>query len=146
MTAATLVSLAVVVPASADNGTDTTALRNAVTVNGILTHENAFQAIADANGGTRAAGTPGYEASGAYVEGLLKQAGYKVTRQPFSYDQFILNSSALQQTAPGHGHVRRGRRLRGDDLLGIRRRDRAGPGRRHQPRRRPCLDEWLRGH
>ncbi len=56
--------------------------------------------IADVNGDTRAAGTPGYEASGAYVEGLLTQAGYRVTRQPFSYDQFILNSSAMQQTTP----------------------------------------------
>ena len=65
------VSLAVVAPASADNGTDTSALREAVTVDGILAHEQAFQAIADANGGTRAAGTPGYEASGDYVEDLL---------------------------------------------------------------------------
>ncbi len=76
MTAAAFVSLAVVVPASADNGTDTSALRNAVTVDGILAHERAFQAIANANGGTRAAGTPGYEASGDYVEDLLTDAGY----------------------------------------------------------------------
>ena len=79
VTAAAAVSLAAVGPASADNGTDTSALRNAVTVNGILAHENAFQSIANANGGTRAAGTPGYEASGRYVEGLLRAAGYSVT-------------------------------------------------------------------
>ena len=90
-----------IVPASAANPVDSTALRNAVTVGGILAHEQALQAIANANGGTRAAGTPGFEASGAYVEGLLGAAGYSVTRQNFSYEQFILNSSAMEQTAPG---------------------------------------------
>ena len=47
--------------ASADNGVDSTALRNAVTVNGILAHEQALQAIVNVNGGTRAAGTAGFE-------------------------------------------------------------------------------------
>ena len=92
---------AVVSPASADNGTDTSALRDAVTVEGVLAHEQAFQAIADANGGTRAAGTPGYEASGAYVEDQLEAAGYAVSRQEFTYEQFILNDSTMAQTAPG---------------------------------------------
>ena len=120
VTAAAFVSLAVVVPASADNGTDTSALRNAVTVDGILAHEQAFQEIANANGGTRAAGTPGYEASGDYVEDLLEDAGYTVTRQEFTYEQFILNSSALAADGARSDGVRGGRRLRGDDLLGLR--------------------------
>jgi Zn-dependent M28 family amino/carboxypeptidase len=94
-------ALTTIVPASADNPVDSTALRNAVTVNGILSHEQALQAIANANGGTRAAGTPGFKASGEYVEGLLGAAGFNVTRQNFSYEQFILNSSAMEQTAPG---------------------------------------------
>ena len=67
--------VAAVAPASADNGVDSSALRNAVTVTGVLGHERALQRIANANGGTRAAGTPGYEASGRYVEGLLGAAG-----------------------------------------------------------------------
>ena len=135
VTAAAFVSLAVVVPASADNGTDTSALRQAVTVEGILAHEEALQAIADANGDTRASGTPGYEASGAYVEELLEEAGYLVSRQSFTYEQFILE---LQRHAAdgAHSHrVRRGRAVRSDGLFGIRRRDRSRPGRRHQPRR-----------
>jgi hypothetical protein len=41
-------------PASADKPTDTKRLRDAVTVGGILKHEQALQRIADANGGTRA--------------------------------------------------------------------------------------------
>ena len=43
-----------------------------------MAHEQAFQQIADANGGTRASGTPGYEASVDYVVGQLTAAGYAV--------------------------------------------------------------------
>ncbi|MGH3045379.1 MAG: M28 family metallopeptidase [Gaiellaceae bacterium] len=81
-------------------GPDTTALRNAVTVAGVMEHELALQAIANANGGTRASGTPGYAASVDYVAGLLTDAGYDVTIQNFTYDQFILNSSAFQRVSP----------------------------------------------
>ena len=73
-------------------GTDTSELRDAVTVGGVMTHQNALQAIADANGGTRAAGTPGYDASVEYVAELLEGAGYDVTIQEFTYDRFIQNS------------------------------------------------------
>jgi Zn-dependent M28 family amino/carboxypeptidase len=100
LVAASALAAALIAPASADNGTDSSALRDAVTIEGILAHEQAFQQIANANGGTRAAGTPGYEASGAYVAGLLDDAGYAVSRQEFTYEQFILNSSAMEQTAP----------------------------------------------
>jgi Zn-dependent M28 family amino/carboxypeptidase len=81
-------------------GPDTTALRNAVTVAGVMEHEAALQAIADANGGTRASGTPGYTASVDYVADLLTEAGYEVTIQNFTYDQFVLNSSAFQRVSP----------------------------------------------
>ena len=81
-------------------GPDTSALRNAVTVAGVMEHEEALQAIANANGGTRASGTPGYAASVDYVSGLLTDAGYDVTIQNFTYDQFILNSSAFQRVSP----------------------------------------------
>jgi hypothetical protein len=51
-------------------------LRSAVTVGGILGHERALQSIANANGGTRASGTPGFAASADYVAGRLERAGY----------------------------------------------------------------------
>ncbi|GAA0398075.1 M28 family metallopeptidase [Streptomyces luteireticuli] len=51
---------------------------------GAYRHLKAFQGIADANGGNRAAGTPGHEASSAYVYKLLKQAGYRVSYQDFT--------------------------------------------------------------
>ena len=82
-------------------GEDTSALREAVTVEGVLAHEDAFQAIAAANDGTRAAGTPGYDASVEYVEGQLESAGYEVTVQEFTYDRFIQNSpSELARVSP----------------------------------------------
>jgi hypothetical protein len=49
--------------ASAAVPSDSSQLRDAVTVDGILQHERAFQKIADANGDTRASGTQGYKDS-----------------------------------------------------------------------------------
>ena len=54
---------------------NTQKLRNAVTVNGILGHERALQQIANLNNGTRASGTPGFEASLNYVKSRLDAAG-----------------------------------------------------------------------
>ncbi|MEV4223036.1 M28 family metallopeptidase [Nonomuraea sp. NPDC049725] len=48
-------------------------------------HLKTFQALATANGGNRAAGTPGYDASRDYVAGKLRQAGYKVSLQPINF-------------------------------------------------------------
>ncbi len=58
-------------------------LREAVTVEGIMEHERAFARIAEENGGNRAAGTPGYDASVDYVAGELREAGYQVDVQRF---------------------------------------------------------------
>jgi Zn-dependent M28 family amino/carboxypeptidase len=98
--AVVLVALALPPLSSTAVGPDTTALRNAVTVAGIMEHEAELQAIANANGGTRASGTPGYAASVDYVADLLTGAGYDVTVQNFTYDQFVLNSSAFQRVSP----------------------------------------------
>jgi hypothetical protein len=48
-------------------------------------HLDALQRIADENNGERAAGTPGYEASVAYVEEQLTALGYTVTRNPVDF-------------------------------------------------------------
>ncbi|HEU4451335.1 MAG TPA: M28 family metallopeptidase [Gaiellaceae bacterium] len=98
--AALTVALALPPLSSTAVGPDTTALRNAVTVAGLMEHEQALQEIADANGGTRASGTPGYADSVEYVAGLLTDAGYDVTIQNFTYDQFVLNSSAFERVSP----------------------------------------------
>jgi Zn-dependent M28 family amino/carboxypeptidase len=51
-------------------------LAQRVSAEGLKAHLTALQRIADANGGTRASGTPGYEASVEYVAGQLRRAGY----------------------------------------------------------------------
>ena len=85
-----LMALLVAVPAATPApGTNTTALRNAVTVAGIMEHEVAFQAIADANDDTRAGGTEGYDESLEYVKAQLEATGYfDVEVQEFLYDAF----------------------------------------------------------
>ncbi len=60
-----------------------------------LVHLQALQDIADANGGTRASGTPGYDASADYVADLLEDAGFIVERQVFDFSLFTENSSSL---------------------------------------------------
>ena len=88
--------------ASAAVPTNTEALRDAVTLGGIMAHEEAFQAIADKNGDTRASGTPGYDASLAYVKAQLEATGYyDVTVQRFLYDAFReLETPVFQRISP----------------------------------------------
>ena len=80
---------------------NTKKLRDAVTVNGILRHERALQQIANLNGGTRASGTPGFEASIQYVKGRLEAAGYTVTEQEFQFPFFRdLADPTLSEVSP----------------------------------------------
>ncbi|WP_166175654.1 M20/M25/M40 family metallo-hydrolase [Rubrobacter tropicus] len=60
-------------------------LREAVTLEGIMDHARRFQRIADEHSGNRAAGTPGYDASAAYVANELREAGYEVKVQRFEF-------------------------------------------------------------
>lgn len=92
-------------PTACKNRTNNTyaKLLDCVTLEGVREHQAAFQAIADANQdefypGTRAAGTEGYADSVDYVAGLLEDAGYNVTLDPF---QFTFDFPAtLEQLTP----------------------------------------------
>lgn len=76
-------------------------LLECVTLEGVRAHQAALQAIADANGGTRVSGAPGYDQSVDYVKGKLEAAGYDVTVQPFQFQAFIqLSPSVLEQVSP----------------------------------------------
>lgn len=76
-------------------------LRKAITVDGMLRHERALQQIATLNGGNRAAGTAGYEASVAYVAETLRKAGYTPQIQRFAFPYFAETAPAtLTRTAP----------------------------------------------
>ena len=65
----------------------------AVPVQQVLDHLEVFQAVAHANGGNRASGTPGYRGSADYVVGRLRAAGYAPRVQEFTFPFF-------QETAP----------------------------------------------
>ncbi len=79
-------------PSSAEAGVvdnllpQTQGFRKAVTPAGILEHLTAFQQFADANGGFRALGSPGYQASVQYVSNRMVAAGYTTTLQTFSFE------------------------------------------------------------
>jgi Peptidase family M28/PA domain len=64
------------------------ALARAVTPGRLRAHLVALEAIARRNGGSRAAGGPGYQHSVAYVAGQLRAAGYRPRLQSFSFDLF----------------------------------------------------------
>jgi Zn-dependent M28 family amino/carboxypeptidase len=80
-------------------------LQKAVTVTGMVRHERALANIAERNGGTRASGTPGFAKSRDYVVGVLQDAGYAVTVQPFDFPFFQETSpSVLGSYAEGPGN------------------------------------------
>jgi Zn-dependent M28 family amino/carboxypeptidase len=61
-----------------------TALRSKVTTDAMMAHLSKLQDIANANNGTRAVGTPGYEASVDYVVNTLHNSGFDVQTPEFS--------------------------------------------------------------
>ncbi len=72
-----------------------------VKVKDIRKHQAALQKIADQNNGTRASGTPGFEASAAYVKRKLQSAGFTVVEQIFDFPFFQeFTPPVLQQTSP----------------------------------------------
>ncbi len=76
-------------------------LLTCVTLDGVRTHQAKLRDIAAANGGTRVAGTKGFDDSADYAEKVFKDAGYNVTRQSFQFQSFIeLPGTKLTQVSP----------------------------------------------
>jgi Zn-dependent M28 family amino/carboxypeptidase len=73
-------------------------LLECVTLEGVREHQAALQAIANANGGIRAAGTPGYDQSVQYVVEKMTAAGYDVTLNAFPFTYVAL--PLLRQITP----------------------------------------------
>ncbi len=77
-------------------------------------HLRALQDIASANGGNRAAGTPGYDRSAEYVSEQLAKAGYQVRLEEFEFPFFeerspavlVVNAADGSQQPPPTGAVR----------------------------------------
>lgn len=79
-------------PAALDFAED---LRRRVTVDRMTVHLEKFQDIADANGGNRATGTPGYDASVDYVAGVLREKGFDVQTPEFEVRMFSAEKPTL---------------------------------------------------
>ncbi|TDC73928.1 M28 family peptidase [Streptomyces hainanensis] len=70
------------------------------TAEGALRHLEAFQRIANASDGNRAAGTEGHERSARYVGALLTRAGYDVSYQRFAFPYREPVTQRLTQLTP----------------------------------------------
>ncbi len=81
-------------------------LLECVRLDGVREHQAAFQSIADANGGNRAAGTQGYVDSVDYVAETLEAAGWDVSFDefPFTY----VGPAVLQQLTPARADYETG--------------------------------------
>lgn len=80
---------------------DSTALRKAVTTEGIVQHQRALQFIANVNGGTRDTSTAGYQASVAYVRAKMESAGLDVSETRFNMPDWKENAPPVfQQLSP----------------------------------------------
>jgi Zn-dependent M28 family amino/carboxypeptidase len=66
-----------------------------VTADGINRHLIALQRIADTNGGTRAAHTPGYQKSLDYVAGKLRAVGFDVSTPEFTYNRIVVDAATV---------------------------------------------------
>lgn len=93
--------LASAAPAATDGAKLARELVRASSAAGAYKHLKAFQRIADRNGGHRAAGSPGYEASAAYVYDQLKQAGYDVTYDTFDFTYSETLKDEFAVVSPG---------------------------------------------
>lgn len=89
---AALAVTAGIAPAAAVEPAD---LEERVTADAVVGHLQQLQGIADANGGNRAAGTSGYEASAVYIEQTLTAAGYTPERQYFDADLQTIDAFTL---------------------------------------------------
>ncbi|HZC11315.1 MAG TPA: M28 family peptidase, partial [Mycobacterium sp.] len=71
------------------------ALRGRVSVDAMMAHLTKLQDIANANGNTRAVGTPGYDASVDYVAGKLRDKGFDVQTLQFEAHVFHAETGSV---------------------------------------------------
>jgi aminopeptidase Y len=95
-------------PASAVPGSTATAgsrladrLRDAVSADDVLADLGHLADIADANGGTRSAGSPGHDASAEFVADELRKAGFEVELQPVDLPFFGQDAPSVLQVSDG---------------------------------------------
>ena len=140
------------------------ALKDRVTTDAMMAHLKKLQDIADANGGNRALGHPGYDASVDYVVQTLRDKGFDVktddfeVRIPFADEPVVTVGGQRVKAAPlnytvgtpagggrravGARPHRTPARMRG---VGLRRARRQGCRRPGRPRRLPVRRQAGRG-
>ena len=87
---------------AAPNNNNSAKLRQAVTLAGVRSHQQAFQTIANMSGGNRFAGLPGHDRSGRYVMEQLREAGYEPTMHRFTYEAFFENTGRSSRGSRRH--------------------------------------------
>src|SRR5688500_6016427 len=92
-------------PCDTRNNNTYSKLLECVSADGVPKHLEAFQAIADANGGTRATDTPGYRASVDYVVDVLEESGWSADVVPFTYNATDTVLQQLTPTQAAHPHA-----------------------------------------
>ena len=80
-----------------------TALTDLIDPEALRAQLEAFQAIADANGGNRSTGTPGFDASVEHVAAALEAAEYVVERQPFEVGGVTSTNVLAERAGTGDG-------------------------------------------
>jgi Zn-dependent M28 family amino/carboxypeptidase len=78
-------------------------LRQRVNADAMVARMAQLQQIADANGGNRAVGTPGYDASVDYVANALKGKGFDVQTPEFAFSQFHADPPSLTVRGASYG-------------------------------------------
>jgi Zn-dependent M28 family amino/carboxypeptidase len=79
---------------------------SSVTIDAMVKHLQKLQDIADANGGTRVTGSPGFDASVKFVADTLRDKGFDVTTPEFEMDVFTVDRAALTvRGAPVEAHA-----------------------------------------
>ncbi|WP_336649837.1 M28 family peptidase [Kocuria rosea] len=104
--ALTVPSAVTAAPKEADDAGTLAPTAAAVPVQQVLDHLEVLQAVAHANSGNRASGTPGYRGSADYVVGRLRAAGYAPRVQSFSFP-FFQEVVPTTVAVPGPGGVPR---------------------------------------
>jgi len=107
MTAVALATSVIAAPAgNAAVSTDSSTLRKAVTVQGIMRHQQAFQGFAEDSVATfghptRVDGSIGFTESADYVVRQMRSYGYSVSVQNFTFDRFVESAPPVfAQVAP----------------------------------------------
>ncbi|WP_157610284.1 M20/M25/M40 family metallo-hydrolase [Spirillospora albida] len=96
----------VVLGGSASAGSPRPELAGLVTADDVRRHLIAFQDIAERHGGSRAAGTPGFEVSAVYVERRLLAAGYTPRVERFRFPYWREKASAFLGLEPERRYAR----------------------------------------